>query len=204
MTSARAPDIAIPVGNAEPKIPHDASFQPKRPQPVFICDPIVTLPKEADIPMPDKIPDPESVTSPHSPLFHAVVSQSRSGIGKRMASNPSPTPVEVDEMTQFLSKLQYQTNVTDKLGNVYIDVVDSKTGTTQPQSIFNYIRNTYDSMLEQVDNSGEIARLRKEYAQVKSVTDPIEGSWLNGLDLAKTTDEELADAMSLALRRLRS
>lgn len=128
----------------------------------------------------------------------AVISK----IWERMAKNPNPTPVDVDEMSQFLSKLQYQTNVTDKIGNVYIDVVDAKTGTMQPQSIFNYIRNTYDSMLEQIDTSGEIARLRKEYAQVKSVTDPIEGSWLNGLDLAKTTDEELADAMSLALRRL--
>lgn len=125
-------------------------------------------------------------------------------IWSRLARYDEMTPAQVDEVMQYLSKLEYRTNVTDKLGGIYIDVVDQKTGQAVPENVFRHIRNTYDSLLEQVDNTGEIAKLRKEYSQVKSVTGRIEDTWLKGIDINKSTDEEIADAMSLALRRLDS
>lgn len=123
-------------------------------------------------------------------------------VWSRLAKYDSISPAEVDEVMQYLSKLEYRTNVTDKVGSVYINVLDTKTGETRPVNVFRHIRNTYDSLLEEVDSTGQIKQLRKDYSTVKSVTGDIEGSWFNGLDLQKTTDAELADAAALALRRL--
>lgn len=127
-----------------------------------------------------------------------------SEIWARLAKYDTISPSEIDEVAQYLSKLEYRTNVTDKLNGVYIDVVDQKTGNVVPENIFRHIRNTYDNLLERVDDTGEIARLRREYSTVKGVTGRIENTWLNGIDVFKTSDEDLADAMSLALRRLDS
>jgi len=87
---------------------------------------------------------------------------------------------------------------------VYIEVVDPKTGQLAEDNIFRYIGNTYDSMLEQVDTTGKIAGLRKQYSTVKSVTTPVEDNWFRGLDIRQSSDADLADRASLALRRLDS
>lgn len=125
-------------------------------------------------------------------------------IWSRVARYDTISPSEVDEIMQYLSKLEYRTNVTDKLSGVYIDVVDSKTGQVMPTNLFSYIRNTFDNLLEQVDTSGQIGALRKQYSQAKSVTSRVEDSWFSGLDIRKSTDSELSEAASLALRRLDS
>lgn len=125
-------------------------------------------------------------------------------IWSRLARYDTISPTEVDEVAQFLSKLERRTNVTDKLDSVYIDVLDQTTGETRPVNLFRHVRNTYDNLLEQVDQTGEIAQLRRDYSQVKSITGDIENSWLRGINLNKATNEELADAMALSLRRLDS
>lgn len=125
-------------------------------------------------------------------------------IWKRLNKFDTITPSEVDEVMQYLSRLEYQTNVADKIDNVYIDVIDQKTGQVQPENVFRHIRNTFDSMLEQVDTTGQIKNLRRQYSQAKSVTGEVENNWFRGLDIRKATDEDLADRASLALRRLDS
>ena len=117
-------------------------------------------------------------------------------------ANKVKTPQQVDEFMQFMNTLEYQTNKVDNIKPVYIQVVNNATGETTEVPMVNFVRNTFDAMLEKVDTSGNIAKLRRDYSIAKSVTTPIEDTWLKGLDIRNSTDDELATQLALRLQNI--
>jgi len=113
------------------------------------------------------------------------------------------TPRQIDEIDRFLSRMQYNSTRADNLDAVYINVVDAQTGTPTQVNAFNYIRDAFDEKLldPAVDTTGQIKKLKTEYSALKRVTGDVESKWFNGLDMRASSDFDLAEAASNALRR---
>lgn len=113
------------------------------------------------------------------------------------------TPVQINEIDQFLSRMQRNTTRADNLDAVYINVVDAQTGKKKAENAFNYLRNAFDEKLldPTVDKTGRISELKSQYAFYKNITSAIEDNWFKGIDVQTSSDFDLAETAANALRR---